>query len=81
MYALGIREVGEATARSLALHFVDLDKLKAASEQQLLEIEDVGPVVAQHIVTFFQQPHNLEVIDRLLAQGDEVEIVTFVGGG
>ncbi len=69
LYALGIREVGEATARSLALHFVDLDKLKAASEQQLLEIEDVGPVVAQHIVTFFQQPHNLEVIDRLLAQG------------
>ena len=48
---------------------MDLHKLKAASEEQLLEIEDVGPVVAQHIVTFFQQPHNLEVIDRLLAQG------------
>ncbi len=69
LYALGIREVGEATARGLALHFVDLDKLKTATEQQLLEIEDVGPIVAQHIVTFFQQSHNLEVIDRLLAQG------------
>lgn len=69
LYALGIREVGEATARSLALHFVDLAKLKAATETQLLDIEDVGPVVAQHIVTFFRQPHNLEVIDRLLAQG------------
>lgn len=69
LYALGIREVGEATARALALHFVDLDKLKTATEQQLLEIEDVGPIVAQHIVTFFQQSHNLEVIDRLLAQG------------
>ncbi|MEX1199636.1 MAG: NAD-dependent DNA ligase LigA [Methylophaga sp.] len=69
LYALGIREVGEATARALSLHFVDLNKLKAATEQQLLEIEDVGPIVAQHIVTFFQQSHNLEVIDRLLAQG------------
>ncbi len=69
LYALGIREVGEATARALALHFVDLNKLKAATEEQLLEIEDVGPIVAQHIVTFFQQSHNLEVIDRLLAQG------------
>lgn len=69
LYALGIREVGEATARALALHFVDLDKLKTATEQQLLEIEDIGPIVAQHIVTFFQQSHNLEVINRLLEQG------------
>ena len=69
LYALGIREVGEATARSLSLHFLDLPSLKQATEAQLLEIEDVGPVVAQHIVTFFEQPHNLEVIDRLLASG------------
>lgn len=69
LYALGIREVGEATARALALHFVYLDKLQAAEEAELLEIEDVGPVVAKHIHTFFRQPHNLEVIDRLLAQG------------
>lgn len=69
LYALGIREVGETTARSLSLHFLDLPSLKQATEAQLLEIEDVGPVVAQHIVTFFEQPHNLEVIDRLLVSG------------
>lgn len=69
LYALGIREVGEATARALALHFVYLDKLQMAEEAALWEIEDVGPVVAKHIHTFFRQPHNLEVIERLLAQG------------
>lgn len=69
LYALGIREVGEATARSLALHFVTLDKLTAAKEDELIEIEDVGPVVAHHIYTFFQQEHNLDVIRRLLAAG------------
>lgn len=69
LYALGIREVGEATARSLALHFVDLDKLTAAKEDELIEIEDVGPVVAHHIYTFFQQTHNLDVIQRLLDAG------------
>lgn len=69
LYALGIREVGEATARSLAMHFADLDALMAANSEALLEIEDVGPVVAHHIETFFQQPHNLEVIERLLDVG------------
>lgn len=69
LYALGIREVGEATARSLALHFVELDKLTTAKEDELIEIEDVGPVVAHHIYTFFQQTHNLDVIQRLLDAG------------
>jgi len=69
LYALGIREVGEATARSLALHFVELDKLTKAKEDELIEIEDVGPVVAHHIYTFFQQTHNLDVIQRLLEAG------------
>jgi DNA ligase (NAD+) len=69
LYALGIREVGEATAQSLALHFVELDKLIAAKEDELIEIEDVGPVVAHHIYTFFQQTHNLDVIQRLLDAG------------
>lgn len=69
LYALGIREVGEATARSLALHFVELDKLIAAKEDELIEIEDVGPMVAHHIYTFFQQTHNLDVIQRLLDAG------------
>jgi len=69
LYSLGIREVGEATARSLANHFLRLDALKVADEDALIEIEDVGPVVAHNIVTFFHQAHNQEVIDRLLAAG------------
>jgi DNA ligase (NAD+) len=69
LYSLGIREVGEATARALANHFLTLDALKVANEAALVEIEDVGPVVAHNIVTFFHQPHNQEVIDRLLAAG------------
>jgi DNA ligase (NAD+) len=69
LYALGIREVGEATARSLALNYPDLDSLMQASADSLIEIEDVGPVVAHHIETFFQQSHNREVIARLLAVG------------
>ena len=69
LYALGIREVGEATARALAMHFLDLPALIEAEQAQLLEIEDVGPVVAHHIHTFFRQPHNLEVIDKLTAAG------------
>jgi len=69
LYALGIREVGEATARSLATHFLNLAALEAADVEVLVEIEDVGPVVAQHIVTFFQQEHNREVIAKLLDAG------------
>lgn len=69
LYALGIREVGEATARSLALHFANLDTLMTAKEDKLIEIEDVGSIVAHHIYTFFQQTHNLDVIQRLLDAG------------
>lgn len=69
LYALGIREVGEATARALAMHFLGLEALQRADESALVEIEDVGPVVAHHIVTFFEQSHNRDVIDRLLAAG------------
>jgi DNA ligase (NAD+) len=69
LYALGIREVGEATARSLASNLLNLDALQAAEVETLIEIEDVGPIVAQHIVTFFQQDHNREVITRLLEAG------------
>lgn len=71
LYSLGIREVGEATARALATHFLTLEALVHADEAALIEIEDVGPVVAHHIVTFFQQPHNREVIERLLKVGVE----------
>jgi len=69
LYALGIREAGEATTRSLASHFLTLDALKVADEAALIEIEDVGPIVAHHIVTFFHQAHNQQVIDRLIAAG------------
>jgi DNA ligase (NAD+) len=69
IYSLGIREVGEATARSLAMHFLTLELFKVADEAALIEIEDVGPVVAHNIVTFFNQSHNRDVIDRLLAAG------------
>ena len=69
LYSLGIREVGETTARSLANHFLTLDALKEADEEVLIEIEDVGPIVARSIVTFFHQTHNQEIIERLLMAG------------
>jgi DNA ligase (NAD+) len=69
LYALGIREVGESTARTLSRHFGSLEKIREASEEALLQVEDVGPVVAHHIHTFFRQEHNLEVIDKLIRAG------------
>ena len=65
LYALGIREVGDATARSLAQAFGDLDALMKADEMQLEAVRDIGPVVAAHIANFFKQSHNLDVIDSL----------------
>lgn len=69
IYALGIREVGESTARILVQHFGNLETLMQASEEELQKIPDIGPVVARHLVTFFQQPHNLEVIQHLRQLG------------
>ncbi len=69
IYALGIREVGEATARSLSLHFGDLEALESADRETLQSVPDVGPVVAMHIHTFFRQAHNLQVINDLLESG------------
>jgi DNA ligase (NAD+) len=69
LYALGIRHVGETTAKDLARHFGALDRLMDASTEQLLEAPDVGPVVAQSIRTFFEQPHNREVVEQLRAAG------------
>ncbi|MFW5450420.1 MAG: NAD-dependent DNA ligase LigA [Methylophagaceae bacterium] len=69
LYSLGIREVGEATSRSLASNLLTLNVLKITNEESLVEIEDVGPIVAHHIVTFFHQAHNQEVINRLLEAG------------
>ncbi|MBK1690155.1 NAD-dependent DNA ligase LigA [Rubrivivax gelatinosus] len=69
LYALGIRQVGEATAKDLARHFGSLDRVMDASVEQLLEVRDVGPIVAQSIRTFFEQPHNREVVEHLRAAG------------
>lgn len=66
LYALGIPQVGEATAKQLARHFNDLAPLLEANEDALQKIQDVGPVVAQAIAHFFQQTHNREVIEALL---------------
>nr|MDT0252160.1 NAD-dependent DNA ligase LigA [Endozoicomonas sp.] len=73
IYALGIREVGEATAQGLASHYQDLNKLMSATVEDLQTVEDVGPIVASHIEKFFQQEHNREVIESLLAKGIEWE--------
>ncbi len=69
IFGLGIRHVGEATAKALARHFGKLDAIMDASEDQLLQVPDVGPVVAQSIHTFFQQEHNREVVEQLRACG------------
>jgi DNA ligase (NAD+) len=69
IFALGIRNVGEATAKDLARHFGSLDKLIAATEADLLAVRDVGPIVAQSIVQFFAEPHNLGVVNTLRAVG------------
>lgn len=78
LYALGIREVGETTARILAQHFGKLENLIMATEAQLQEIHDIGAVVASNIYTFFQQPHNLEIIAQLRHYGvhwQEIDVV------
>ena len=66
IYALGIREVGEATAKNLANYFGTLNALQDATQEVLEEVEDVGPIVAAHIVSFFKNPHHQEIINNLL---------------
>ena len=69
LFGLGIRHVGEATAKALARHFGKLDAVMDATEEQLLSVSDVGPIVAKSIRTFFDQPHNREVVAQLRACG------------
>ncbi len=69
LFSLGIRHVGEATAKDLARHFGSMDKVMDAKVEELLEVNDVGPVVAQSLRTFFDQPHNREVVEQLRAAG------------
>ncbi|OJA06871.1 NAD-dependent DNA ligase LigA [Halomonas sp. QHL1] len=69
IYALGIREVGEATAANLANHFGTLEAIQAAELEALEAVNDVGPIVAAHVHTFFRQPHNQETIAALIEAG------------
>ena len=69
LFGLGIRHVGEATAKELAKHFGQLDVIMNASEEQLLAVSDVGPIVAKSVKTFFEQSHNREVVEQLRASG------------
>ena len=69
LYGLGIRHVGEGTSKDLARHFGDIDKLMDASVEQLLEVNDVGPIVANSVREFFDQPHHREVVEQLRAAG------------
>ncbi|OOR96830.1 DNA ligase (NAD(+)) LigA [Canicola haemoglobinophilus] len=76
IFALGIREVGEATALNLANHFKTLDAFQDATFEQLQEVQDVGEVVAKRIRSFWSEPHNVAVVEDLIVQGvhwDEVE--------
>lgn len=69
IFSLGIRNAGEATAKDLAAHFGNLDALMNADVTALVEVTDVGPVVAQSIAQFFAEPHNREVVEQLRAAG------------
>ena len=75
IFALGIREVGEATALNLANHFKTLDALKAADLEQLQQVPDVGEVVANRIFVFWREEHNVSVVEDLIAQGVHWETV------
>ena len=76
IFALGIRHVGESTAKDLAKHFGQIDKLMVANEEELLQVNDVGPVVAKSLLSFFSESHNREVVEQLLASGIELEVET-----
>jgi DNA ligase (NAD+) len=69
LYALGIREIGESGALVLANHFHDIESLKRATLEELMELRDIGPVAATYTMHFFAQQHNLDVIEKLLAYG------------
>ncbi len=69
LYALGIRDVGEATALALAQHFGDVAALRAAADEVIQRVPDVGPVVAKHVEAYFRDPENAAIVDRLLGSG------------
>jgi len=69
LYSLGIREVGESTARNLALHYMTLEEIMQADIESLIEVQDVGAIVAQHIFHFMREPLNVAIINDLIALG------------
>lgn len=69
LYSLGIREVGEATAQNLANHFLTLEKVTHASVESLTQVSDVGVIVATHVRGFFDEQHNLDVVNALIEHG------------
>jgi DNA ligase (NAD+) len=82
LYALGIRDVGEATAVALAQYFKNMESLRRADRDEIQRVPDVGPVVAEHVEAYFHDPENAGIVDRLLAAGIEwPEIVTAENAG
>lgn len=73
IFSLGIEEVGQKTAKDLAKHFKTLEKIEHATEEELLQVEDIGPVIAKNIVMFFQDKNNLKEIADLLSQGVNIQ--------
>jgi DNA ligase (NAD+) len=69
LYSLGIREVGESTARNLALHYRELSDIMSADIDSLIEVQDVGEIVAQHVFHFMREPLNIDIIEELIALG------------
>ena len=74
IFALGIRHVGETTAKDLANHYQSMHALMDANLEELLSVKDVGPVVADSIISFMQEAHNREVIEQLLASGMQLAV-------
>jgi len=69
LYAIGIREVGEATSLALAKYFGELAPLREASQEELESVNDIGPIVAEHIHSYFRQPHHKALVEKLIKQG------------
>lgn len=74
LYALGIRHVGETTAKSVAKHFGNIDSIAEADIEQLLNVDDIGEIIAESIYSYFRNPENIEIISRLKAAGLRFEI-------
>lgn len=75
LYALGIRNVGENTSKNLMKHYKTLDNIRNTTIEELVLIEDIGDVIAENIYSFFHNEHSLEIVDKLLEKGIEIEAV------